>query len=89
MHTDRIPQKTRTAVANRLRRATGQLQAVARTLEEGGDCVAVVRQLTAGSNAVQRAGIVLLSAGLVECLSDPRDDDLPPDEFQKLFMQFT
>lgn len=89
MDTHRIPQETRTAVANRLRRATGQLRAVARTVEEGGDWVAAVRQLTAGRSAVQRAGVVLLSAGLIECLSDPRDGDLPPEEFQKLFMQFS
>lgn len=87
MQTDRIPLETRTAVIHRLRRAAGQLQAVARTLEEGGDCVAVLRQLTAGKNAVERAGVKLLSAGLLECLTTADDDDLQPEQFEKLFME--
>lgn len=87
MQTDRIPLETRTAVIHRLRRAAGQLQAVARTLEEGGDCVAVLRQLTAGKNAVERAGVKLLSAGLLECLITSDDDDLQPEQFEKLFME--
>ncbi len=87
MHTERIPAETRTDVIHRLRRAAGQLQAVARTLEDGGDCVAVLQQLTAGKNAVERAGVRLLSAGLLECVLQDRDDDLHPDQFEKLFMQ--
>lgn len=87
MQTDRIPVEARTDVIHRLRRAAGQLQAVARVLEEGGDCVAVLRQLTAGKNAVERAGIKLLSAGLLECLVEAREDDLRPEQFEKLFME--
>lgn len=87
MQTDRIPPEARTAVIHRLRRAAGQLQAVARLLEEGGDCEAALRQLAAGKNAAERAGIQLLSAGLIECLTQPADDDLLPDRFEKLFME--
>lgn len=86
MQTDRIPVEARTDVIHRLRRAAGQLQAVARTLEDGGDCVAVLRQLTAGKNAVERAGVKLLSAGLIECLGESGEDDLLPGQFEKLFM---
>jgi DNA-binding FrmR family transcriptional regulator len=87
VQTDRISLEVRTEVIHRLRRAAGQLQAVARTLEAGGDCEAVLRQLTAGKNAVERAGIKLLSAGLLECLAAPEDDDLVPERFEKLFME--
>lgn len=87
MQTDRISPEVRTEVIHRLRRAAGQLQAVARTLEAGGECEAVLRQLTAGKNAVERAGVKLLAAGLLECLTDPEDDDLLPERFEKLFME--
>ena len=89
MQTERIPLEVRTEVVNRLRRAAGQLQAVARMLEEGGDCEAVLRQLTAGRNAVGRAGVRLLSAGLLECVSAPQADDLVPERFEKLFMELS
>lgn len=89
MDTDRIPAETRKDVIHRLRRAAGQLQAVARMLEDGADCEATLRQLTAGKNAVERAGVKLLSAGLVECLITPGDDDLAPDRFEKLFMELS
>lgn len=87
MHTDRIPEETRTAVIRRLRRAAGQLQAVARLLEDGADCVGVAGQLTAAKNAVGNAGIKLLAAGLAECIADAQTDDLRPDEFEKLLVQ--
>ena len=87
MHTDRIPEHARRAVVNRLRRAEGQLRAVARSLEEGGDCAAVVRQLIAAKSAVENAGIKLLAAGLVQCLAEARDGDLTQDEFELLLMQ--
>lgn len=87
MHTDRIPQEARTAAIHRLRRASGQLAAVTRMLEEGADCVAVLRLLAAGKSAVERAGIKLLSAGLIECLADARDGDLSAEDFEKLFME--
>lgn len=87
MHTDRIPRDARVAVVRRLRRAEGQLRAVSRALEEGTDCEAVMQQLTAARNAVGSAGVKLLSAGLAECLVEARDDDLVPEDFEKLFMQ--
>lgn len=87
MHTDRIPADARRAVIHRLRRAEGQLRAVARGLEDGADCVAVVRQLTAAKSAVENAGIKLLAAGLAECLADARDDDLDPEQFEKLLTE--
>lgn len=87
MNTDRIPEDARQAVVRRLRRAEGQLRAVTRSLEEGADCVAVVRQLTAAKSALANAGIKLLAAGLAECLTETHDDDLIPEEFEKLLMQ--
>ena len=87
MQTERIALEVRTDVAHRLRRAAGQLQAVARMLEEGGDCEALLRQLTAGKNAAERAGVRLLAAGLLECLAAPEEDDLLPERFEKLFME--
>ena len=89
MHTDRIPEPARRAVINRLRRAEGQLRAVARSLEEGGDCAAVARQLAAANSAVEHAGIKLLATGLAECLADARDGDLTPAQFETLLMQLT
>ena len=43
-------------VANRLKRAQGQLAAVVRMLDEGRDCEDVVTQLSAVSRALERAG---------------------------------
>ena len=45
MDTDRIPADARKDVINRLRRAEGQLRALSRGLEEGGDCEALLRQM--------------------------------------------
>lgn len=70
---------------NRLKRAGGQLAAVIRMLEEGGDCKAVVTQLAAASKAIDRAGFSIIATGLEQCLSsdDPTADRA---DMEKLFL---
>ena len=72
-------------VTNRLKRAQGQLNAVIRMLEEGGDCKAVVTQLAAASKAIDRAGFSIIATGLEQCLSsdDPTADRA---DMEKLFL---
>jgi DNA-binding FrmR family transcriptional regulator len=73
---------------NRLKRARGQLDGVIRMLEEGADCEATVTQLAAVSKALDRAGFLIISQGLRECLEapegDPRRGDL--DRLEKVFL---
>jgi DNA-binding FrmR family transcriptional regulator len=77
-----------TSSLNRLKRARGQLDAVIRMIEEGADCEATVTQLAAVSKAIDRAGFVIISQGLRECLDapegDPRRDNL--DRLEKVFL---
>lgn len=84
-------------VANRLRRAHGQLAAVIAAVESGGDCRQVVTQLAAVSSALDRAGFAIISTALRQCISDDdagtTDDtstDTPSrltvDELEKMFL---
>ena len=57
-----------TPTLNRLKRAQGQLGAVVRMIEEGGDCKDVVTQLSAVSKALDRAGFATIASGLEQCL---------------------
>jgi DNA-binding FrmR family transcriptional regulator len=65
MDTSRLPDDVRADVTARLNRAAGQLRAVVRMLDEGADCQQTARQLAAAKRAVDRAGVRLLSGGLV------------------------
>ncbi len=58
------------AALNRLKRARGQLDAVIRMVESGEDCEPTVTQLAAVSKALDRAGFMLISSGLQQCLLD-------------------
>jgi len=83
-------------VANRLKRAQGQLAAVITAVENGGDCRDVVTQLAAVSSALDRAGFAIVSTAMRQCLV--ADDDTTPndgtatgrkltvDEIEKLFL---
>lgn len=74
-------------IANRLRRAHGQLAAVIQAVEAGDDCRTVVQQLSAVSKALDRAGFLVISTALRECLTDPEGDGAPsPEELEKLFL---
>ena len=74
-----------TPVINRLKRAQGQLAAVTRMLEEGGDCEEVITQLSAVSKALDRAGFVIIASGMEQCLTNP-EQDMDKKELEKLFL---
>lgn len=63
------PQAVR-KVANRLKRAQGQLAAVIAAVEGGGDCRDVVTQLAAVSSAIDRAGFAIIATAMRECITD-------------------
>ena len=74
-------------ISNRLRRAHGQLAAVITAVDNGAPCRDVVQQLSAVSKALDRAGFLIISAALKECLADPDAEGAPqPDELEKLFL---
>lgn len=81
-------------IVNRLKRAQGQLNGVIAAVERGGDCRAVVTQLSAVSSAIDRAGFAIIASAMRDCLVDPALDDqaedapqkLTVDELEKLFL---
>lgn len=85
-------------VANRLRRAQGQLTAVIAAVEGGGDCREVVTQLAAVSSAIDRAGFAIISTAMKQCITDTDTEDadaagdadapgrLTVEELEKLFL---
>lgn len=58
-------------IANRLRRAHGQLAAVINAVKRDAHCRDFVRQLPVVSKALDRAGYLVISTVLPECLADP------------------
>lgn len=74
-------------VVNRLRRAHGQLAAVITAVETDAHCRDVVQQLSAVSKALDRAGFLVISSALKECLAHPDgQDSASRDELEKLFL---
>lgn len=74
-------------IANRLRRAHGQLAAVIAAVESDAPCRDVVQQLSAVSKALDRAGFLVVSTALKECLTKPGGEgELDADELEKLFL---
>lgn len=74
-------------VLNRLKRAQGQLAAVIEAVDTDNDCRDIVQQLAAVSKALDRAGFLVISSSLRECLTNPAAPGSPkPDELEKLFL---
>lgn len=83
--------QTQRRIANRLKRARGQLDAVINAVESGGNCRDVVTQLSAVSTALDRAGFAIVSSALKYCINDPElaateEDGLTVEELEKLFL---
>lgn len=76
----------RKRIANRLRRAHGQLGGVIAAMETGADCRAIVTQLAAVSSALDRAGFAIISTAMRECVLEGEDAELTVDELEKLFL---
>ena len=75
------------AIAKRIKRAQGQLGAIARMLEEGRSCDEIVIQMSAVSKAVHTAAFTLISSSLQECMLDnKRNSDETMKRLQKLFL---
>ena len=74
-------------IVNRLRRAHGQLAAVISAVENDAPCREVAQQLAAVSKALDRAGFLLISTALKDCLANPDAEGIPqPEELEKLFL---
>ena len=75
------------AIAKRIKRAQGQLGAIARMLEEGRACDEIVIQMSAVSKAVHTAAFTLISSSLQECMLDnKRNSEETMKKLQKLFL---
>lgn len=75
------------AIVTRIKRAQGQLGAVARMLEEGRNCEEIVTQMSAVSKAVNTAAFTLISSSLKECLvEDKKNSEQVTAQLQKLFL---
>ena len=75
------------AISKRIKRAQGQLGAVARMLEEGRNCEEIVTQMSAVSKAVNTAAFTLISASLKECIVEGKSNsEAMSAQLQKLFM---
>ena len=61
------------ALTSRLRRAEGQVRAVARLIEEGENCEAVAQQLTAARRALDRAFFALVGCAVQHGQVAPED----------------
>lgn len=82
-----VSPESKRKIVNRLRRAHGQLAAVIDAVEDEAHCRDVVQQLSAVSKALDRAGFLVISTALQECLSDPdAEGATKPEELEKLFL---
>lgn len=85
MYSIRHDAESKRRVLNMLRRAHGQLAAVISAMERDAHCRDVVQQLAAGSKALDRAGFLVISGALKDCLSDP-DGAADAEELEKLLL---
>lgn len=75
------------AIEKRLKRASGQLTAVIRMLEEGRSCDEIVVQMAAVSKAINTAAFTLIATSLKECITDgKRNNEEVQEQLQKLFL---
>ncbi|MDO5747991.1 MAG: metal-sensitive transcriptional regulator [Actinomycetaceae bacterium] len=80
-----IDDEKRQKVRNRLARARGQIDAVIRMLDEDGQCLDIISQMTAATKAVDKATSSMIFAGLECCYKEDIEGD-KREKLEKLFM---
>ena len=86
----KIEQDVLTNLQRRLARIEGQVRAVQTMLAEGRECRDIITQVSAASTALDQVGFRLLSAGLQQCMNDPKQakrDGFDLEEVEKLFLK--
>ena len=89
MTTIHLSDEEMTKLANRLRRAQGQIGGVLRMIEEGRECQDIVMQLAAVRRAVDRAGFSIIATGLKQCVTEAHergDEEIDTALREKLFI---
>lgn len=75
------------SIVKRIKRAQGQLGAVARMIEEGRSCDEVITQISAATKAINTAAFTLISSSLEECIIEGKKNQSEVTEkLQKLFL---
>lgn len=67
-------------MANRLKRAEGQMRGVLRMMEEGKECKDVVTQLTAIRSSIDRTIGLIVAENLVECVTKNQENGMDEKE---------
>ena len=84
-----IDETCRQEVLTRLRRVRGQVNGILNMIEDGRDCSEVLTQLSAASNAIDRAGLRIISEGLNQHAIATAAGKEPPmtrEQLEKLFL---
>ncbi|WP_442508828.1 metal-sensitive transcriptional regulator [Novipirellula sp. SH528] len=71
-------------LANRLRRVVGQVEAVARMINEDKYCVDVLMQLSAATGALGKVGQIVLEEHLRTCVTEAIENGDSHDREEKL-----
>jgi DNA-binding FrmR family transcriptional regulator len=59
---------------------------VIRAVDSGAECRDIVIQLSAVSKALDRAGYAIVASAMRNCIADPEDTSMTPEELEKLFL---
>lgn len=67
-------EEERQRILARLRRVEGQIRGIQRMVREGRECEDIVTQLMAARAALDRAGLLIMSHHIKDCLQGPLPD---------------
>jgi DNA-binding FrmR family transcriptional regulator len=87
-----LPDEVVDDLRKRLRRASGQVNAVEKMLADGRECRDIVTQLSAATHAIEQVGFKLIASGLTFCIEHPEEAEAsgyPLDEVQRMFTKLT
>lgn len=62
------------SVKNRMKRIEGQVRGLLKMMEEEKDCRAVVTQMSAARNALDRTAALIVSTNLEQCIREEKKD---------------
>lgn len=80
-------EKEKQRIMARLRRVEGQIRGIQRMVREDRECEDIVTQLMAARAALDRAGLLIMSHHIKECLQGPPQDAQELERIVSFFLE--
>lgn len=79
-----MPENTQKNIISRLNRIEGQVRGIKRMIEEDGECIEILNQISAVRAAINSVGILVFEHHAQDCIRQVQEDPSNEESFEEI-----